>query len=264
MTEFKRKVRSRNLYDPQSEKPYKLSRSRLENFIRCPHCFYLDRRLGVDQPPTPGYTLNSAVDELLKREFDRYRAAGEPHPLMLANGIDAVPFASEHLDEWRANFKGVTYYHSETNFIISGAVDDIWVTPSAELIVVDYKATSARAEPNAETHLRSAYRRQLEIYQWLFKRNGFSVSPTGYLVYANGLKDRNEFAEKLEFSMTVLPYRGDCSWVERKIYEAHQVLNAASAPELSSWCEHCAYRSNAAVVLGGSNDRTDAPTQLEL
>lgn len=64
--------RTRNLFDPKSDKPYKLSRTRLENFIRCPRCFYLDRRLGIDRPSMPGFTLNIAVDALLNKKCTRY------------------------------------------------------------------------------------------------------------------------------------------------------------------------------------------------
>ena len=50
MSEFYKSNRTRNLYDPKSKEPFKLSRSRIESFIHCPKCFYLDRRLGVGQP----------------------------------------------------------------------------------------------------------------------------------------------------------------------------------------------------------------------
>ena len=84
-------ARKRNLYDPKSKSFYRLSRTKLENFLRCARCFYLDRRLGVSQPPGFPFNLNSAVDELLKREFDDYRTKQEPHPFMQGAGIDAVP-----------------------------------------------------------------------------------------------------------------------------------------------------------------------------
>ena len=41
------KVRTRNLYDPASAKPYRISRSKIDLFLECPRCFYMDRRLGV-------------------------------------------------------------------------------------------------------------------------------------------------------------------------------------------------------------------------
>ena len=84
-------ARQRNLFDPSSPKPYKLSRSRLELFLNCPRCFYLDRRLGVDRPPGFPFNLNLAVDSLLKREFDYYRERGERHPYMIEAGVEAVP-----------------------------------------------------------------------------------------------------------------------------------------------------------------------------
>lgn len=33
-------IRSRNLYKPNQEKPFKLSRSKVDNFISCRRCFY--------------------------------------------------------------------------------------------------------------------------------------------------------------------------------------------------------------------------------
>ena len=75
-------IRTRNIYDPKSEKPFKLSRSKVDNFVSCKRCFYIDRRLGVGQPPGFPFNINSAVDELLKKEFDQYRKKGEPHPYM--------------------------------------------------------------------------------------------------------------------------------------------------------------------------------------
>ena len=89
------------------------------------------------------YTINNAVDYLLKQEFDVYREKGEKHPVMAENGIEALPYKHEKLNEWRHNFTGVRYNHEPTDFTVFGAVDDVWVNPAGELIVVDYKATGA-------------------------------------------------------------------------------------------------------------------------
>lgn len=40
--------RTRNMYVSGQEKPFKLSRSRIDNFFKCPCCFYMDRKLGVE------------------------------------------------------------------------------------------------------------------------------------------------------------------------------------------------------------------------
>ena len=96
--------RSRNIYDPGSTKPFKVSRSKIDLFRRCPRCFYLDRRLGVGRVPGPPFLINSATDTLLKKEFDSYREIQAPHPLMVEHRINAIPFQHPQLDAWRANF----------------------------------------------------------------------------------------------------------------------------------------------------------------
>ena len=241
--------RTRNIYDLNSEEPFKLSRSRIENFTRCPLCFYLDLRLGVAQPPGYPFTLNSAVDHLLKKEFDIHRAKGKPHPLMKHYGVDAVPYAHIKLNEWRENFKGIRFLHEPTNFLVTGAVDDIWVNPKGELIVVDYKSTSKDSEINIDAEWQISYKRQMEIYQWLFRKNGFRVSNTGYFVYANGQKDREAFDGRLEFTVVLIPYTGSDSWIEKSLGEAKKCLGADAPPEPSSDCEFCAYREAAGKAL---------------
>src|SRR3989344_1474051 len=121
MSKFYNPKRQRNLYDPESEIPFKISRSKIDLFLNCPRCFYFDRRLGVGQPPGYPFSLNSAVDKLLKKEFDIHRAKGTAHPLMQQYGIDAVPFAHEKIDEWRdALRRGIAFHHGDTNFLVTG------------------------------------------------------------------------------------------------------------------------------------------------
>lgn len=237
--------RVRNIFDPASKDPYKLSRSKIERFLECPRCFYLDRRLGVDRVSGPAFTLNSATDTLLKKEFDVCRRGGKPHPLMLKYKVDAVPFRHPDIDEWRENFKGVQYHHEETNFIITGAVDDIWINPERELIVVDYKSTSTTKEIDLDdgTRWKEGYKRQMEIYQWLLRHNGFTVNDTGYFVYVNADTGQDAFDGKLVFEERLIPYAGDDSWVEDAIVEAHHCLMSQSVPPCSKECEWCAYQS---------------------
>jgi hypothetical protein len=241
-------TRSRNIFSPNSEEPFKLSRSKLDLFLQCPRCFYLDRRLGVGQPSGPPFTLNNAVDTLLKREFDACRRAGKQHPLMKKFGVNAVPFRHPKLDEWRENFKGVQALHTETNFLVTGAVDDLWVEKNGTVIVVDYKATSTAREINLDDPWKAGYKRQMEIYQWLLRRHNLTVSDVGYFVFVNGDADKNAFDGKLEFKSVILPYVGDDSWVDDALLEAHKCLCASSMPAANSGCEWCAYRKAAKAV----------------
>lgn len=249
MSDYYQAKRIKNLYDPNSKYPFKLSRSKLESFMNCPRCFYLDRRLGVGQPPGFPFNLNSAVDHLLKKEFDVHRANGTKHPLCEHYGVDAVPFPHELLNVWRENFTGVQFLHKQSNFLFFGAVDDIWVTPKGELIIVDYKSTSKDSEVSLDAEWQDGYKRQMEIYQWLFRQNGFAVLDTGYFVYCNGKRDRKAFDGKLEFDIKLIPYKGNGDWVGGELVKAKQCLNGELPPQ-GLKCDYCAYRNAVCEVEG--------------
>lgn len=257
MSEYYNSKRTKNLFNPlrhgsgqADREPFKLSRSKIDGFLNCPRCFYLDRRLGVGQPPGYPFNLNSAVDALLKKEFDIHRAAETRHPLMENYGIDAVPLAHEKLADWRNNFHGVQYLHKPTNLLIFGAIDDVWVSPKGEVIIVDYKATSKDSEVTLDAEWQIGYKRQMEIYQWLFRQNGFKVSDTGYFVYCNGRTDKEAFDAKLEFDIKIIPYTGKTDWIEDIILEIKNCLMSDTIPEADPDCDYCNYRKSACDVEG--------------
>ena len=250
MSQYYSGKRSRNIYDSKAKEPFKLSRTKIDLFLSCPRCFYLDRRLGVKRPPSFPFNLNNAVDSLLKREFDIHRAKNSRHPLMRSFGIDAVPYPHEKMNEWRnALSQGITYHHKSTNLIVTGGIDDVWVNPKGELHIVDYKATSKKEEVNLDADWQISYKWQMEIYQWLFRMNGFKVSKTGYFVYCNGIADKEAFDSKLEFNVKVIPYDGDDAWVESKIIEAHKCLISPKIPKSTKECDYCRYYGDVSEVI---------------
>jgi CRISPR/Cas system-associated exonuclease Cas4 (RecB family) len=238
-----------HLYSQKSKEPFKISRSKIDMFLNCQRCFYLDRVLGITQPPGYPFSLNSAVDHLLKKEFDIHRAKNTRHPLMEAYGLDAIPYSHEMLNEWRENFKGMRYLHKPTNLLITGAVDDIWIdNKTKELIVVDYKATSKDAEVTLDADWQIGYKRQMEVYQWLLRQLGFPVSNTGYFVYCNGRKDNKSFDGKLEFNIKLIPYKGNGDWIEKAILDIKKCLDSKKVPESPANCEYCQYVDRAKNV----------------
>lgn len=249
MSDYYNSRRSRNLFDPASEEPFKVSRSKIDLFMNCPLCFYLDCRLGVGRPPGFPFSLNSAVDALLKKEFDLHRAKKRPHPLMHAYGLkDVVPFAHEDLELWRSNFKGIRYFHEPTNLNVTGAIDDVWVDSKGELIIVDYKSTSKEEKVSLDKEWQIGYKRQMEVYQWLFRMNGFQVSSTGFFVYCNGKTDRSAFDAKLEFDIDLIPYKGDDSWISETLEKIKACLVLSKPPTASPGCDYCSYRKSARDV----------------
>ncbi|NNM84080.1 hypothetical protein HKL94_02610 [Candidatus Parcubacteria bacterium] len=249
------KTRRSAPFDPSSGEPFKVSRSKIDLFSECQRCSYLDLRLGIKRPSTPAFTLNNAVDELLKREFDIHRAAGSRHPLLEKYGLDAVPLNDKRMDEWRdALRRGISYLHTPTNILVRGGIDDVWINPAGELIIVDYKATSKKVGPSTEDDLYASYKRQMEIYQWLFRKNDFAVSPTGYFVYVNGKADAKAFDGKLEFDIELIPYTGSDTWVESTIFDLKNMLTRDAIPPSGTSfgggpCEYCDYREKAGKAL---------------
>lgn len=237
-----------NLYQPGATEPFKLSRTKLDLSLECPRCFYLDRRLGIARPSGPAFTLNSAVDTLLKKEFDIHRAKEQAHPLMQSYQLDVKPYQHKMLELWRNNFRGVQVLHQPTNFLVYGAVDDIWIEPSGEVMVVEYKSTSTEEEIDLNSQYKQAFKRQVEIYQWLMRHSSElkkKVSDIAFFVYCNGRKDREAFDARLDFDIELIAYKGDDSWVESAIIKAHQILNNKQLPPASSTCEYCQYRAMA-------------------
>jgi hypothetical protein len=242
-------------YIPYQKEAFKLSRSKIDMFIECPRCFYLDRRLEVAKPSMAPFLLNTAVDHLLKKEFDMHRKEATPHPIMSDNGLELIPFNHPKIDEWRENFVGVQYLHTKSNFLVFGAVDDLWIEAkdgkTGKVHVVDYKATSKDEAVKAlePTRWHDQYRRQMEIYQWLLRNNDVDVSDTGYFVYVNGRKDLDGFDGKLEFEINLIPYKGKADWIDDVLVRIKETLDCDEIPAAGDDCEYCKYRESAGMAF---------------
>lgn len=233
-------------YKPGQTAPFKVSRSKIELFMQCPRCFWLDVRLKIKRPDSPPFNINKAIDELFKKEFDSYRVKGEPHPLMVEYDVAAIPFAHDKLDDWRETFVGVQHPHGPTNLLVFGAVDDLWVNPEGQVIVVDYKATAKDKEVSISSGWQISYKRQMEVYQWLLRQNGLDVHPTGYFVYTNGRMDLDGFNDRVEFRTKVIPYTGNDDWVEPTLLKMKACMDSDQMPPMGESimggpCEHCTY-----------------------
>jgi RecB family exonuclease len=228
-----------------------LSRSKIDLFMECARCFYIDNKLGVARPPGFPFNLNSAVDALLKKELDVHRANGTQHPLAKAYGLDAIPLAHARMDEWRdALRRGIKTIHEKTGLTVRGGVDDIWVGKDGKLIVIDYKATSKDAKiESLDEDWHRGYKRQLEIYQWLLRQNGFDVSDMGYWFYANASKDREAFDGRLDFELTLVSYKGSTDWVDGALVQLKACLDSEALPGAGSDCDYCRYREAAGKAL---------------
>lgn len=237
--------REQNLYQSGKKEAFRISRGKIDLFLECRRCFWLDRKMGLGRPSMPGFALNSAVDQLLKNEFDLLRENGEKHELMERYGIDAVPFNHPDLPIWRDDvhrFVGASVIHKPTNLEICGIIDDVWINSKGELHIVDYKSTSTNQEISLEDEYKQQFKKQMEVYQWIFRQMGFKVSDIGYFVYANAGRNRPKFDGRLEFELSIIEHRGDDSWVEPAIFEIKKCLEKETIPLPGKDCQYCRYR----------------------
>ena len=240
--------RETSIYRPNQTEDFRVSRSKFSDFMTCRRCFYLDRVKGLDEPGMPGWALNSATDELLKREFDICREKQIPHRLFKEYDLeDIVPFKHEEMDQWRnALAGGILHRFEDTNFILSGGVDDIWFnTKTEELIVVDYKSQASLNPVETCSYLRNVYHEgyklQMDFYNYLLNCKGYKTSPTSYFLVVNADKTVNGFNGNMRFSETLIPYKNNISWISDKVREMIKLINQNNAPESRESCENCAY-----------------------
>ena len=110
-------------------------------------------------------------------------------------------------------------------------LDESFIAPPKDPKKIDYKA---------------GYRRQMEMYQWILRRKGFSVSNTGYFLYVDGqhvnesgmINSENPTQAWMRFNTAIIPFLGDDSWVEDALVRAKESLAKESCPKHSESCEH--------------------------
>ena len=97
----------------------------------------------------------------------------------------------------------MSYVHHPSNFELFGAIDDLWLGDDGQYIVVDYKATAKKSEVSLDADWQISYKRQMEIYQWLLRKNELVVSDRSWFVYCNGKRDADRFDKKVEFKVSL-------------------------------------------------------------
>ena len=249
------RTRASSIYTPGSNKVFKISRSKFSNFIDCPRCFYLDRVKGLKEPSMPGWALNTAVDDLLKKEFDKHRKSETPHPIMKEYNLNFIPFQHDDMNKWRNSLSGgISYEDKDTNLILHGGVDDVWFNKDTEeLVVVDYKAQSKNGTVDAQTYLADKYHKsykiQMDIYVHILRKMGFKVSDTTYFMVCNGEKNYERFDAKINFTITLVPYVSSCDWIPNKLKQMKITLDSKTIPKQNIECEKCVYMESYNSIL---------------
>jgi len=213
-----------------SERAIQLSPNSLNLFLDCPHCFWLDKNMGIKRPPPYPYALNSAVDTLLKEEFDSYRVKNLPHPLLKDAGIKAKLFANQNLlNQWRNNFAGIRYFDPALQATLFGAVDDV-LDFDGKIAPLDYKSTGSTA-----AKIYDRFQLQLDTYTFLMEKNGFATTRKGYLAFYIVDKSRG-FIDRLPFRKEIMEIDTNPSDIYAIFSDAVNVLRQATPPYHNQDC----------------------------
>jgi hypothetical protein len=100
----------------------------------------------------------------------------------------------------------------------------------------------------------------MEMYQWIARRKGFTVSNIGYFVYVDGqhvgetgMLDQNDPATAwMRFNTAVIPYEGNDDWVEKALLRAKETLLMTSCPSHAENCEHGKFINQTAAAIEGN------------
>ena len=239
------------------DKAFRISRSKFSDFLTCERCFYLEIVKGLKNIDTIPFTLNNAVDELVKKEFEFHRDKQTPHKVMTDNNINAVPFKHPDIKKWQnARNQGIDFIHPKHNLKLAGGIDDVWLNKdNGKLIVVDYKAQSKIDEKKTKDYLEDpyheGYKLQLDFYRYLFEKNKFKVQTTGYFVVYNATLERDNFKNKLDFTCDLIPYKTNSDHIEEKLTKMKKVMDGNIIPKSSKYCQNCAFIKAGSKLLNG-------------
>jgi hypothetical protein len=212
----------------------KLSPSSLNLLKDCPRCFWLQVNKGIKRPNGAFPSLPSGMDSILKNHFDSFRDRGMlPPELQNLEGIKLFDDI-ELLETWRNNRKGIQWTDEEGN-ILKGAVDNI-LQKGKKLIVLDYKTRGFPLKEDTHEH----YQDQLDIYNFLLRKNGFKTEDYAYLLFYH--------PKEVEDDGDVV-FHKDLKKVDISIENAEKIFMEAieilkdGMPDRGSECEFCRWQA---------------------
>lgn len=217
----------------------KITPSGISYLLECPKCLWLHVNKEKKRPRGAYPSLPDGMDNAFKKYFDEYRKEGALPPEIEGRVEEKLYADTKQLHAWReSNYGrgGIRAEVPEFDMVVSGAIDDLLISPEGKFIPFDFKTRGYPTKEDTHEH----YRHQLDLYAFLFVQNGFSVAAHGYLLFfwpeAYGLGMANFKTELVK--MDVSPSRGHS--VLKKAYD----IIKGPMPRASGSCEYCIYRES--------------------
>ena len=151
----------------------KLSPSKLNLFLECPLCFYLQEKEGVKRPAGIFPSLPSGMDGVLKKYYDKFRGSLPPE---LKDKVEGVLMPDKELIDKFRNWR--TFKFKEEDAIFYGAMDDCLVEGEV-YIPLDFKTRGFDLKEDTSDY----YQNQLDCYCLLLDKNGYKTKGIAFLIY---------------------------------------------------------------------------------
>jgi len=207
-----------------------LSPSSLNLLKDCPRCFWIQFNKGIKRPNGAFPSLPSGMDRVLKNHFDSFRDRGLlPPELQKLEGIKLFDDV-ELLETWRNNRKGIQWVDEEGN-ILRGAIDNV-LQKGGKLIVLDFKTRGFPVKEDTHEH----YQDQLDIYNFLLRKNGFETENYAYLLFYHP-KEVEEDGD-VAFHTDLVKVEISVENAEKIFMKAVEILKG-EMPECREGCEFC-------------------------
>ncbi len=215
---------------------YKISPSSMNLIEDCPKCFYLQIVKKISRPSGPFPSLPSGVDKLLKEHFDRFMIINKLPPEIKESDCKECKLFDnkEKLKLWRNNLKGLEYYDKENDVLLHGAIDNL-LTKDNKLIVLDYKTRGFALKEDTHHH----YQDQLDIYNFLLRKNGYKTEDYAYLLFYVPEKVLED--GKFVFRTELIKMKIDIEHAEFLFKRAVKIIKG-KMPEASKDCQYCSFK----------------------
>src|SRR6266571_4761328 len=209
---------------------YKLSPSSLSLLKDCPRCFWLHFRKGIKRPRRAFPSLPTGMDRIFKKQFDSSADRGMLPP-ELAQLENLSPFQDKELLKiWRNNLKGIEWKDADDN-LFRGAVDSIFQM-GKKLVVIDCKTRGFDIKENTHEN----YRDQMDIYNWLLRKNGYETESYSVLLFY--YPDKINENGNVLFRHKLVKIKTSIQNAERLVHKTIHVLDG-DMPQSSEHCEFC-------------------------
>ncbi len=179
--------------------------------------------------------MPSGVDEAVKEHFDSFRERDEVPPEIQECSEDNLTLFEdqgflEDARSWRTEPK---WRDPDSGALLRGGVDDLMRNSEGEIVVLDYKTRGY--PPKEENGAPDYYARQVNLYNLILRKNGYSTADYGLILYfyPDGFEESGDFV----FHTEVRRVEVDICEAKDMVRDAVETLDGG-IPEHDEDCEY--------------------------